>query len=261
MNSPVITTNPAPPSGVTPTEVPLGISGTISETVMPVNIPMVKELPIFNQRGRGLYIGSFNISSTQNVGTNVFSWAFDSPTTVSGSNLYSRTLRNGSVFYPSAWEYIVAMYSRMVQIDFDIEFIPVKVGDSRCSVDILFNFEDTIPAYNTRNLSNESMHKVLDDMDDPFRFSVPAFWLTNNCSTRATYDSIEVNTSKSPFIPKTRLVVYIRNKYQPNLMQPQSFNVIVILHPKVKNPIGLAPVNPYARNITGDILAPDPWFI
>lgn len=38
----ISTTTPAPPSGVTPTEVPLGISGTVSEVIAPLNFPQVK---------------------------------------------------------------------------------------------------------------------------------------------------------------------------------------------------------------------------
>lgn len=261
MNPPVSTTNPAPPSGVTPTEVPLGTSGTVSETVMPVNIPIVKELAIFNQVGKGLFLGSFQISSLAGVGTNVFNWDFRNPTTVGSNNFYSRVTNPGIVNYPTAWELIVAMFARMVEIDFELEFIPIKVGDSRCSVDILFNFEGNIPPYNTRNLSNESMHKVFDDTDDPLRIQVPAFWLTNNVSTREVYDPTGIVKNVSPFLPKTRLAMYIRNPYQPNLMQPPTFSVMVILHPKVKNPIGLAPLNPYARNFAGTVFSPDPWFI
>lgn len=261
MNTIVSTTNPAPPTGVTPTEVPLGTSGTISETVMPVNIPIVKELAMFNQIGKGLFIGSFQISALNGVGTNVFNWSFSNPTTVGSTNLYSRTTSPGIINYPTAWEYLVAMFSRMVQIDYELEFIPIKVGDSRCSVDILYNFENTIPLYNTRNLSNESMHKVFDDMDDPFRIAVPAFWITNNNSTRETYDPSGVVKNSSPFLPQTRLAMYIRNPYQPNMMQPSSFSVMVILHPRVKNPIGLAPLNPYTRKVGDTVFSPDPWFI
>jgi len=84
----ISTTTPAPPSGVSPTEVPLGISGTVSETPGPVNIPRLS-LPIFSQEGRGLFLGSFTMDITQNPGSVLFDWRMQQPMHLGSSDLYA----------------------------------------------------------------------------------------------------------------------------------------------------------------------------
>lgn len=255
----ISTTNPAPPSGITPTEVPLGTSGTISETKAPVNIPILKEMAMFSQQGRGLYLGSFEISTTSTVGTKVFDWSLKNPTYFNTLTLYNG-YSNLAKHVRMPWEFILPYFSRMGKMDFDIEFIPVKVGDCRASLDIIFNQQNRSPAYSTAMLNSDSLHKVMDDMDDPCRFSVPAFWLTNNVSTRRSSPLNSTDLLQSPFIPYTRVSAYIRNKYQPNLMQPSSFSVVVILHPKPSNNVAIASMSAFVSQ-SGINVESNPWFL
>jgi len=266
MNTIISTTTPAPPSGVSPTEVPLGISGTVSETPGPINIPRLL-LPAFSQQGRGLYLGNFSIDITQNTGAVLFDWRMQQPSTFAANNFYDPSSSGGIIHYPTAWEFLIPMFSLQGKMDFDLELIPVKVGDSRASIDFVFNQEDQAFAYNTTVLANDSVHKIIDDTDDPIRFSIPIIWPTNNIQTRnwsfQTTADPSVNIRYQPaFLPFTRCTAFLRNPYQPNQMQPTSFQVLAILHPRPHSMIGTAGISP-VRNTFGLLVdyTPTPWFI
>lgn len=266
MNTIISTTTPAPPSGVTPTEVPLGISGTVSETPGPVNIPRLS-LPIFYQEGRGLFIGSFEINTTQVTGSNLFEWSLQQPLFLNNDSLYNPSLSAGIIRYNLGWELLKPLFSMQGKMDFDMELIPVKVGDSRASIDFVFTQESAPLAYNSSTMANDSVHKILDDTDDPIRFSIPIIWPSNNIQTR----NWSYNTTGSPsvkidyqpaFLPHTKMTAFMRNPYQPNQMQPISFKVLVILHPKPHSLVGLAGISP-CRNTFGLLsdYMPTPWFL
>lgn len=261
MDPVISTTTPAPPTGVTPTEVPLGISGTVSETAMPVNLPPDQD-SVFAQQGRGIYIGKFTVDTSQTTGTEVFSWTIRAPTTVGGVNAYEPVISPDEIIqFRAAWELLLPMYSTQCKMDFDLEFIPVKVGDSRVSFDIVFNQENRTLTYNEVVLANDSVHKIIDDTDDPIKISVPVIWPTNNIQTRSTYRNGSL--IQPAFLPYTKLQVFIRNPFQPNMMQPISFEIIVILHPKPHSVIGMAGMGPVFGNTASfaDLSFPIPWFI
>jgi len=159
------------------------------------------------------------------------------------------------------------MFSLQGKMDFDLELIPVKVGDSRASIDFVFNQEDNTLGYNNITMANDSVHKILDDTDDPIRFSIPIIWPTNNIQTRNWSYSTDADPSvlirlQPAFLPFTRLTAFMRNPYQPNQMQPTSFEVLVILHPKPHSMIATSGISP-VRNVVGLLIdyTPVPWFI
>lgn len=254
----ISTTTPAPPSGVTPTEVPLGVSGTVSETTSPVNIPRLS-LPIFQQQGRGIFLGSFAITSALPSGALAFDWSLQSPLTLGSTNLYTPVITpiQQLINFKIPWEYVVPFFSLQGKMDFDMEFIPVKVGDARVSMDIVFNQENVLfSTLNTTTLANDSVHKVIDDTDDPIRFSVPIIWMTNNIQSRS-------GILQPSFLPRTRVRAFIRNPYQPNTMQPVSFTVLVILHPKPHSLVGMGSLAPVSVPVGPEagINYQVPWFI
>lgn len=266
MNTIISTTTPAPPTGVTPTEVPLGISGTVSETPSPVNIPRLS-LPIFYQQGRGLYLGKFLINTTQTAGSVLFEWSLQQPLFAGNSSFYTPSDSGGQIRYNIGWELMLALFSMQGKMDFDMELIPVKVGDSRASIDFVFTQESAPLVYNSTTLANDSVHKILDDTDDPIKFSIPIIWPTNNIQTRNwSYNTTATPSSKidfqPAFLPFTKMTAFMRNPYQPNQMQPISFDVLVIIHPKPHSLVGLAGISP-VRNTFGLLTdyMPTPWFL
>lgn len=257
------TTNPPAPTGVSPTEVPLGINSAISETPIPVNFPLLKNLAMFNVEPRGAYLGSFVISQSDPIGSRVFDWDMRFPTEIAAANLYQNVYRaEGKVTMPRIWELLTYFYSMQCKVEFDLEFIPVKTSDCRFSLDLVVNQNGsdlTSLTYQSK-LVYDSVHHVLDDQDTHLRISVPTFWLTDNVASRTfpeTYDVDNNSNVKNPYIPFTRIQAFIRNPYQPNMIQLDYFRVVVILHPKVLSPVGLAGYSPVLGfNSLG---WPEPW--
>lgn len=240
-------TNPAPPSGIVPTEVPLGISGTISETPMPVNIPLLKQLSIFHL-DRGVFLGNVTINSTTPVGTNILTWRSRTPLVINGVGSSYYDISNETTFfrtfYPAIWDLLLFSYAMECRLEFSFKIKVVKIGDSRCSLDFVFNQSDADFDYSSPGtLANDSFHKIIDDPDDLIEFDVPMIWPTDNVPTkmwqRHTIDSPAINM-QSPFIPYVRMQTFVRSRYQRNLMQFPSFNLSVFLHVKVINPVGIA---------------------
>jgi len=264
----VSTTNPPAPTGVTPTEVPLGISGTMSEVINPVNIPRVPQT-IFNLN-HGMFLTEFAVHSNMGTGTKVFHWSSFDP--FAHNNLYNLTL--GPVETPKLlipWDLVLPFYSRQCKIDWVLKFTPVKISDCRCSLDFILNYGNT-----SRNFpvdpnqiplltSNDTFHKQFDDQDDPFEIVIPMFWVTNNVQTqKSIYHLIDDSRHylKPAYLPETALDVFIRNRYQPNQLQTLDFKIVVELFPIVRQTVGMAaPSLIRVNNPTLDDFLPLPYFV
>jgi len=232
MNQILSTTTPAAPSGVAPTEIPLGISGTIAPQLLPANIKPVPA-SIFTQNW-GAYIGNFSVSVSNPVGSMVYSWNTDSP--LPDHNF--STLAGDTPNFNIPRDLIQAFYSRQSKIDWILRFKPVKVSDCRVSMDFVVDYNsNTVKPYNELVLSNDTYHKHFDEQDDEFDLVVPMFWPTNNIPTYGVPSSIL--PLKPAFYPFTKVSVYIRNQYQPNLMQPMSFEMAVFAIPIVRELVGI----------------------
>jgi len=256
----ISTTTPAPPSGVTPTEVPLGISGTVSEVIAPLNFPQVK-LQI-NTVNWGSYHSTVSISTTDIEGANWFSWNSERPLP-NENTLFVTGAEFDELVYFVPRDLMVAFFSRQCKIDWQLRFIPVKVSDSRASTDIVYSYEGIQNlVYNHLKLANDSVHKIFDDQDDQFDIIPPLFWFTNNVHTYKYIDRGNL-LLPSAFLPYTELKAFIRNPYQPNMTQPLSFDVVIIVFPIVRQTLGIhSPSELYQRiGVTSGGTDPIPYFM
>lgn len=241
MNTEISTSNPAPPTGVTPTEVPLGITGTTSQTLSPPNI-IYKEPILFNLN-ESIYYGKFRIDKSYVSGLKVFEWQalyplgnFDNP--------YNMGNTNGRYVYTVPWSLLTAFYSKQCKVDWLMNFTFVKVSDCRVSLDLIFNYNGLSKnTLDPLSLSNDSYHVSVDSQDDNFSFEIPQFWLTNNVQTDSGAIFLTPSTGETiqpAYLPQTVLDVFIRNPYQPNMLQPDFFDVLVTLQPIVRSTVGFA---------------------
>lgn len=263
----ISTTNPPPPSGVTPTEVPLGISSTVSETTNPVNNDKLRtEVLNINMDA---YLSKFTILSTQGPTTNVFSWNSHYPLELEGQyRITADATQTGRALVP--WALLTPFFSKQCRIDWALKFTPVKISDARCSLDFVVNYEGEALTYANVNpnqvmLANDSFHKIVDDLDDPFEIVVPMFWLTNNVQTDSNFyqPNSGLGTRLQPtYLPKTSVNVFIRSPYQPNQMQTPSFDMVVTIVPIVRQTLGMA-AKSLIRNYTPTTTDyfPTPYFL
>lgn len=237
----ISTTTPIPPTGTTSTATPLGISGAMSQTTQPLTNQFSNRITKMT-RPHGLYYGKFTINSTNATGANLFSWRSKYPLG-SGLNNYTNVANGDTIRYNIPWDLIPVFYSKQSKVEWKIEMTPVKVADSRVSLDIVHNYVDRVSSYGVNLLNNDSIHKLIDDQDDPFDFIPPQYFPTKLIQTDG-YINAQVSNPpirmQPAFLPTTRSTVYVRNQFQPNQMQPASFEVIVTLTPIVRNAVGFA---------------------
>lgn len=112
-------------------------------------------------------------------------------------------------------------------------------------------------------MSNDSIHFHLDSQDQEFHFVVPQHFMTNFINTLTSKFNVGSNSfvAQPAFLPNTTVTVFIRNPYQPNLVQPNQFDVLVFLTPVVTHATSLAG-NSVARTYspTLDDQVPRPFF-
>ena len=239
MNESISTTNPLPPSGMTNTSVPLGITSSVSETPQPINVPVSPAAAYYG--GHGIYLGNFAIKDSHTIGENIYEWDYRVPLTAA----YKRKTDNeGRVSSFTPWDFVLPYFSKQCKVEYELLFIPIKIGDCRARVDCVFNFEEQAFAlsYDTNTLANYNQHFFFDYDDEQFRFSVPTYWITNNVTTDITKtktDTGDINL-RSAFIPATKLRMFIASQYQHNAMQMNEFNVHVVLCPRITSMIGVA---------------------
>lgn len=243
MTDVISTTNPIPPTGMTNTNVPLGITSSVSETPQPVNVPILPTSVY--ESSHGIYLGNFPFTDANAIGTKLYTWDYRKPLTAG----YARTVSATGQYSPfTPWDLILPSFSKQCKIEYDILLIPVKIGDCRARLDCVFKFDNSPfnDLYSTNLLANYNQHFFLDDCDEQIRFSVPTYWVSNNVST----DIVKTKTRNasvisdielpSAFLPSTKLNLYVSSPYQHNSMQLSTFNVHVVLFPKPTAMLGLA---------------------
>lgn len=223
-----ITTNPIPVSGTTST-VPLSIEGTATASLRQNNIVSLPYEPDIKQNL--CWHGKFSITSTQTAGTSVFTWDFrhlfitnDQTQWVSGSG---RT----AAYKPSLdYNFIKLFFARMSRCNFFLRLLPVKVSDCRVSLNVVFDYnynDTTVKPVTVRTMNNDNLLIYLDDSKKEEIINVPAFWLVNYVPNTMGIDAQGTKYVMNSFLPSTRLNFAISSPYQPNLIQPDSFEVIV----------------------------------
>jgi hypothetical protein len=232
----ISTTNPIPPQGNTPTEVPFGISGSTSLTQVPANLTVQKKSMI--NSGHGLLLAKFPINIVQTPGSELWNWnaAYPLGETLALNKYFRSAVVNE--YYPMVpWDLWPVWFSAQCRIDYELSFLPVKVGDARTSLDLIVNYNAASQplVYNTDLLVNDSFHKMLDDQDDQFSFVPPLFYITDLVNTVAPRVGLLSAVNPPTFLPQTKLKAVMRSPYQPNLTQYNDFEILVFMKPIVRS--------------------------
>lgn len=263
----ISTTNPAAPTGVTPTEVPLGITSTTTQSGGPVNIkPSLSKSLMINT---SVYIGKFTITSSTSIGTSVFTFTTKYPLGDFDNRYNNNSQANSTIQYFVPWSLVPAFYSKQCKIEYELEFVPVKVADCRALLDIIYNYDDGVamPSDPLLYLANDTETIKLDSQNEPLNMVIPQFFMTENIQT----DTFRAIKSLAPthreniqpaFLPTTSIEVRIRNPYQPNLTQPTSFEVLVFLKPIVTSALAIGGKSGVANQFPdSDFYIPTPYFL
>jgi len=230
MNQPEPTTQPLPPLETTTTPTPLSIEGVLSEQIMEGNIEQ-QETPAFSCKN-SLYLGKFVITNSQPIGTNIYSFSADYPMGISSNNYYGQPQADGILRQLCPWSLIPVWFSRQCKVDYILAFQPVKVSDSRVTIDSFYRYTQApISTYNTDAFVNDSVSNFIDDSDGLITNKIPTYWPTDFVPTR----SFRIDGINRPpsYVPKTRMSIFIRSPYVPTLMHPEFFDVLVYLMPLV----------------------------
>jgi hypothetical protein len=191
-----------------------------------------------------IYFGKFTVTNSTNVGTRVFyhTTKFPLGDFVNPYNEISQT--QGALNWLVPWSLMRAFYSKQVKIDWEMHITPVKVADCRVSFDIIFQYEDTINTnYVARTLAHDNLHYHVDSQDAGFSFKIPMIWTVNNVHTDVPVwhdDNGPRFTIPNAYLPNTVTKIFVRNTYQPNMLQPDTVEFVVTLRPIVQNAIGIA---------------------
>jgi len=240
----VSTTNPLPPSGLTNTSVPLGITSSVSETPEPVNVPILPT-SVFEDC-HGIYLGNFAFSDADAIGKLLYQWEYKFPLTSPYKRIVGSGTHQVSPFTP--WDLVLPSLSKQVKMEYALQFIPVKIADSRARVDVIFQFEEITftQVYGTKLLANYNTRLMLDDADEQLIIPIPTYWVSNNVTTDMTLTKFkesgvtsDINIPSS-FLPDTQMRMYVASKYQHNAMQMSEFAVHVVLYPRPTQMLGLA---------------------
>lgn len=227
---PQITTQPLPPLGTTTTPTPLSIEGTLTNNMIEGNLA-TQPIPSLNNKN-SLYYGKFTIDDINDIGTKVFEYDAEYPMGASNNSYYSQPGNDGLFIFLCPWSLINVWFSRQCKIDFALVFQPVKVSDSRVSLDTLIRYKgESVTTYNIGAFANDTYSHYIDDNDGQFSLMVPAYWNTNFVPTRSV--RMLQRNIQPDFIPKTKMTTFIRSPYVPTLMHPNKFDVLVYLIPMV----------------------------
>jgi hypothetical protein len=230
MNPPNPTTQPLPPLETTTTPTPLSIEGLLSEQVLEANLE-IQETPSLSCKN-SLYLGKFRISNSQPIGTQIYSFDASYPLGSSSNLYYNQPTADGVLRQLCPWSLIPVWFSRQCKLDYTLVFQPVKVSDSRVTIDSFYRYTQTrISTYNTDAFVNDTVSNFIDDSDGLITNNIPTYWCTDFVPTR----SFRMSGTNIPpsYIPKTFMTTFIRSPYVPTLMHPDSFDVLVYLIPIV----------------------------
>jgi hypothetical protein len=237
-------TNPLPPSGLTNTSVPLGITSSVSETPQPVNVPVLPTSVY--ESVHGIYLGKFEFSDGDAIGKLLYEFDYQFPLTTPYKRIVDNSTHQVSPFTP--WDLVLPSLSKQVKMEYTLQMIPVKIADSRARVDVVhkFNTVEFADRYGSKLLANYNARFHLDDPDEQLIIPIPTYWVSNNVSTDMSLlkykegeSTFDINLP-SAFLPTTYTKLYVASKYQHNAMQMESFSIHVVLYPRATMMIGMA---------------------
>lgn len=245
------TTQPAPPMGITTTPTPFSVEGAISDDPIPANL--APEVISILSKQNLIYLDTFEISILDGIGERVYKHNLNYPLgeSVPKNGYFDQPNNTIGTFRPLVpWKLMTVWFSRQCKLTYELIFEPVKVSDCRVSIDTFFTYDgQEVINYDKDAFVLDTVEKIIDDSDDPFQFEVPAFYLTNIINTYNTRIANEY--IQPPYIPKTKSFLFIRSPYVPNLMQPDSFKMLVYLNINVSHATTIAGTGRVSR------IAPD----
>jgi len=241
------TTNPLPPSGGTNTSAPLSITASMSDTVK-----VQRLLPGWSTLQMPILLDSFQIKSSDTTGHVVYNW----------STRYTKIAdHHDSTKNKSAWALVEPYYSKMCRMEYLIILKPFKVADAEVRLQAFWNYTGDLVQLNTNKTANHNEVFQFDDSSDEKVLSVPQFFMHDNVTTNKTALNSTTQVPSS-WVPDTRLSLVIVNPYQPNLTQPDSFEVQVFLMPVPTNMKVIAARRPvkgtWSDNTT--VIVPTPYY-
>lgn len=227
------TTLPLAPSGVTTTEMPLGVTTRTTIDEIPQNV-QPQELSVF-EYPTPTYLGSFTISQNTQVGVELFNWDSIRPMG-NNASIYNTGVDREVDKKLVQFHMFPYYFSRFAKYNILLSFKPIKVGDCRAAIDGFINYETgyttaEIP-YEAYSFNNDNFHIEFDDPNCESDIMVPLYWATTLSRTDVVYvwDSTknELTSVMPVYLPRTNVKVKLANRYQPNSLQPPSFEVLVL---------------------------------
>lgn len=251
------TTNPLPPSGGTNTVAPLGITASLSVTKT-AELDSV-QYPDWFSANVPILIGDFTVSNAQTIGTKLYSWSTEATDL---SYYRPKIADNKNKVLP--WNIVRPYYSKMTRMEYVLIFKPIKVTDSEARLHAIWNYTgDHVNNYSTNALANHNELFSFDDSSDVKFLSVPQFFMHDNLQTNVNMDTDTADWYQS-YVPATTLDLFVANIYQPNLAQPESFDVLVFLMPIPTNVKTIAARRPIIGGLQDDNnypILPHPYFM
>jgi len=225
------TTIPISPTGLSTTEVPMGITGTL--TTQLVSQDSVAEMHALFDPDRWIYIDKFVISQSVAPLKKVWSWWAGNP--LKGNYTVEAKVGDPSTrtqLIPRSL--VIPQFSRTAMISWELMFKPVKINDCRVQLDII-NFYGREPADNVDLSSpmflNDMIHYMVDDPNQVMVFKPNMFWLQRNVHSKQSLYDDNAFLDLPATLPNTYISVYMRTKYVPNLMQLDEFTMLVYARP------------------------------
>lgn len=201
---PPSSTDPRPPTGQTPTQPPLSSSSTVGSSPVETKNQIAPLDHMSFMLDKEFFIEKLEISSSDAINKLVFSWKFED-----FLNFMSRE--------EIIWQAVPILFSSQFNIQMELIFHPIKVGDSIVTLDYLWTYETSTAPGGSDKWQNDWQELVFVD-SKPISVKVPLFWMM---------EMITTSDQLPYFIPYTKLRVEIKNKYAPPPIHPSSFKVLV----------------------------------
>jgi hypothetical protein len=216
------TTNPLPPDGGTNAAAPLGLSAAMSVTKSP-ELASEQEVSAYTSLSP-ILIDQFTVGISNIVTDNVYQWSIE-------ANKLKQFLppRDNSSMSVMPWNLALPYFTKMGKMEYILVFKPYKITDCEIRLQAVWDFaRNKTQNFQQSRLNNLNELFSFDDASDVKFLSVPQYFMTNNLQTNVNQldeNSLYVNA----YTPTTKLNLFVANAYQPNLSQPDSFNVQVFL--------------------------------
>lgn len=237
------TTLPIKPTGITTTEIPLGITGTLATQL--VANDTIFENHMIQDGQRWSYIDQFIVNATSPPGTMLWRWNSRNPL-ASRYEIRVDLMDASSNFQVIPRSLVEAQYSRLSQVSWELMFKPIKINDCRVQFDLIETFgkqPSNLSTLEPEMFLNNMYHFMIDDPNQPIIFKPDMFFLQRSINTKISYFNNVDSNSLPATIPRTYVSVYNRTRYVPNLMQADTFTVLVFARPIISGLEGLSSSN------------------